>query len=87
MNLHPLTFENLLEMAESLDDPARIRDMIASLQLLEKNLGYLRQRLSGRLARQEHLGEEEKKEQRKKRKASFQVFSSDPGHRSTEDEE
>ena len=86
MNLHPLSFEKLLETARDLENPAQIREMIASLQLLEKNIRFMRQRLMGQLSQLERLGEEARQKQRESLKASLQVLTSQKAIGSKEEE-
>ena len=74
MNLHHVTFEKLLEICGSLEDPDKIKGMIEALDLLEKNLRYMRQRLVGQLNMDERRRAEEKTKERQRLKQSFRVL-------------
>ncbi len=58
MNIHAVTFEQLLDICASLEDPVEMQDLLQALDLLERNVRYLRQRLAGKL--REKQGEERK---------------------------
>jgi len=78
MNLHHITFKELLDLCVTLDNPADIDDMIESLAMLEKNIRYLRTSLAGKrlqLAIKESDKERTRREQRKQR---LRVLSSQP---------
>jgi hypothetical protein len=81
LNLHPHPFEKILELCSSLEEPGEMKEMIESLDLLEKNIRYLRQRLVGKLARINHRKEEQQRAERQQLKKSLRVVSreKDPG--------
>jgi len=78
VNLHPHSFEKILEICSSLDAPEEMEEMIESLDLLEKNIRYLRQRLVGKLARLNLRKEEKQREERLQLKKSLRVVTRDP---------
>lgn len=65
MNIHAVTFEQLLEICASLEDPVEMQNLLDSLDLLERNVRYLRQRLAGRL--REKQGEENDRKEAERR--------------------
>ncbi len=65
MNIHAVTFEQLLDICASLEDPVEMEDLLQALDLLERNVRYLRQRLAGRL--REKQGEEENRKEAERR--------------------
>ena len=73
MNLHALTFEQILRLCSSLEDPNEIARLIQALEILERNLRYRRQELSGMLNGLEIRDEQEKQDQRQAVKASLRV--------------
>jgi hypothetical protein len=73
MNLHALTFEQILRVCGSLEDPGEIKIMIQALEVLERNIRYRRQELTGMLNGLEIRGEREKQEQRRAVKSSLRV--------------
>jgi len=73
MNLHALTFEQILRLCSSLEDPNEIAKLIQALEILERNLRYRRQELSGMLNGLEIRDERERQEQRKALKDSLRV--------------
>ena len=73
MNLHALTFEQILRVCGSLEDPGEIKIMIQALEVLEKNIRYRRLDLSGMLNGLESQDKREKKEQRQAIKNSLRV--------------
>ena len=75
MNLHPLSFEQLLRVSASLENPVELKEMVESLELLEKNIRYMRQRLNGKLLKLEKEVEETRQEERKKRKQSLKILT------------
>ncbi len=77
MNLHGHSFEDLLEISASVEDPEEIRALIESLDRLEKNLRYMRKRLAGKLAKTERRMDEERDRERQRRKASFKVLKTE----------
>ncbi len=74
MNIHHLSFEDLLNMCSSLEDPGEINKMILALEIMEKNLGYQRQRLAGMLAVDTRQHEEKRQKDRQRLKQSFKIF-------------
>ncbi len=81
MNLHALTFEQILRLCSSLEDPNEIAKLIQALEILERNLRYRRQELSGMLNGLEIRDERERQEQRRVIKRSLRVVrrGDDPG--------
>ena len=77
MNLHPHSFEKILEICSSIDEAEEMEEMIESLDLLEKNIRYLRQRLVGKLARVNLRKEEKQREERLQLKRSLRVVTRD----------
>lgn len=65
MNIHAVTFEQLLDICASLEDPVEMQDLLQALDLLERNVRYLRQRLAGKL--REKQGEEENRKETERR--------------------
>ena len=77
MNLHPHSFEKILEICSSLEEPDEMKEMVDSLDLLEKNIRYLRQRLTGKLARASLRKEEQQRAERQQLKNSLRVLTGD----------
>jgi hypothetical protein len=76
MNLHHLTFEEILEICAVLEGPDDLKGMIESLVLLEKNIRYLRTSLEGKRL-QDQLRESDKvKQQREFRKHTLRILKS-----------
>jgi len=73
MNLHALTFEQILRLCSSIEDPNEIAKLIQALEILERNLRYRRQELTGMLNGLAIRDEREKQEQRKALKDSLRV--------------
>lgn len=73
MNLHHLTFEQILRVCSSLEDPKEIRTMIQALEVLERNIRYRRQELTGMLKGLEARDKREKEEKREALKSSLRV--------------
>ncbi len=73
MNLHALTFEQILRLCSSLEDPNEIAKLIQALEILERNIRYRRQELSGMLNGLEIRDERERQEQRRAVKNSLRV--------------
>ena len=73
MNLHALTFEQILQLCASLEDPNEIAKLIQALEILERNIRYRRQELSGMLNGLEIRDEQERQDQRQAVKASLRV--------------
>lgn len=75
MNLHPHSFEKILELCSGLGEHEDMKEMIESLDLLEKNIRYLRQRLEGKLARALLRKQEQQKADREQLKSSLRVLT------------
>jgi hypothetical protein len=73
MNLHALTFEQILRACASLEDPKEIRTMIQALEILERNIRYRRQELTGMLNGLEIREKREKERLRSTVKSSLRV--------------
>jgi hypothetical protein len=86
MNLHALTFEQILRVCGSLEDPEEIKITIQALEVLERNLRYRRQELAGMLKGLEIRDEREKQEQRRALKGSLRVVRKKDEVRDPEEE-
>lgn len=87
MNIHAVTFEQLLEICASLEDLEEMQNLVEALELLERNVRYLRQRLVGRL--REKQGEEhdcKEAERRARRNALRLVIPRSGGSAGSEEE-
>jgi len=73
MNLHALTFEQILRLCASLEDPNEIARLIQALEVLERNLRYRRQELTGMLNGLEIRDKRERQDQRRAVKDSLRV--------------
>jgi hypothetical protein len=73
MNLHALTFEQILRVCGSLEDPGEIKTMIQALEVLERNIRYRRQELTGMLSGVEIREKREKQKERQALKKSLRV--------------
>jgi hypothetical protein len=73
MNLHALTFEQILRLCASLEDPKEIRMMIEALEVLERNIRYRRQELSGMLNGLEIRDRRERQKHRRAVKDTLRV--------------
>ena len=49
MNIHALTFEQILRLCSSMEDPIEISKLIQALEILERNIRYRRKELIGQL--------------------------------------
>ncbi len=85
MNLHALTFEQILRLCASLEDPKEIREMLQALDLLEKNIHYQRQGLAGRLKGLERQQKAAEEQRRQALKDSLRLIR--PGKEEGEDED
>ncbi len=74
MNLHALTFEQILRVCASLEDPKEIRIMIQALEVLERNIRYRRKELMGVLNGVEIREKREKQKERQALKQSLRVI-------------
>ena len=86
MNLHALTFEQILRLCASLEDPNEIARLIQALEILERNIRYRRQELSGMLNGLEIRDEREKQEQRRAIKNSLRVVRKNAEEESSEED-
>ena len=73
MNLHALTFEQILRLCSAIEDPNEIAKLIQALEILERNLRYRRKELIGLLMEIEAREKKEKQEQRRAVKSSLRV--------------
>jgi len=87
MNLHALTFEQILRLCSSLEDPNEIAKLIQALEILERNLRYRRQELSGMLNGLEIRDERERQGQRKALKNSLRVVRAKSEDEGAEEDE
>ena len=83
MSIHHLSFEDLLRICASLDDPDEINKMILALEIMERNLRYQRQRLAGMKSVENRQEEVKKQRERQKRKQSFKVLASNKKKKDT----
>lgn len=74
MNLHAMTFEQILRVCASLEDPKEIRIMIQALEVLERNIRYRRKELMGVLNGVEIREKREKQKERQALKQSLRVI-------------
>ncbi len=81
MNLHHLTFKEILDLCASLESAADIDDMIESLVLLEKNIRYLRTALAGKKLQDTLKQTNARRQRRESEKQHLRIVSSS----STED--
>ena len=73
MNIHAFTFEQILQLCASIEDPHEISKLIQALEILEKNIRYRRKELIGRLKEVEIRDRKEKKKHRQTVKESLRV--------------
>ncbi|MEW6440496.1 MAG: hypothetical protein AB1640_06110 [bacterium] len=73
MDIHAVTFEQLLDICASLEDAAEMKKTIEALELLEKNVRSLRTNLAGRLREKEQVEGARADEERKARRKSLRV--------------
>ena len=73
MNLHALTFEQILRACASLEGPKEIKTMIQALEVLERNIGYRRKELIGMLNEIETRNKKERQKERQALKESLRV--------------
>ena len=85
MNLHALTFEQILKLCASLEDPNEISKLIQALEILERNLGYRRKELIGQLKEAELREKKEQEKQRRAVKSSLRVVRTNPDRDHEED--
>jgi len=76
MNLHHLTFEEILEICAVLDTADDLKDMIDSLLLFEKNICYLRTSLEGKKLQDQLRNTDRLKQQRDLRKHTLHILKS-----------
>ena len=81
MNIHATTFEQLLEICASLEDAVEMKRMVEALNLLEKNVRYLRQRLVGRLQEGESREAAAKEKEKQIRKKNLRLVGPGPGRK------
>jgi hypothetical protein len=86
MNLHALTFEQILRVCGSLEDPKEIKVMIEALEVLERNIRYRRKELTGMLKGLEIRDERKRQEQRRAIKGSLRVVRNSSEERDSEEE-
>ena len=60
MNIHAFTFEQILQLCASIEDPIEISKLIQALDILEKNIRYRRKELIGQI---NEIEKREKKEE------------------------
>lgn len=86
MNLHDLSFEDILGICASLDDPAEAREMIHALELLEKNIRYQRKRLLGVLAEATVRDRKRKEKAREELKQSLRIIRTEDENADSDEE-
>jgi len=86
MNLHALTFEQILRVCGSLEDTKEIKVMIEALEVLERNIRYRRKELTGMLNGLEVREERQRQEQRRALKGSLRVVRNSSEQRGSEEE-
>ena len=74
MNIHALTFEQILRVCASLEDPKEIETMIQALEVLERNIRYRRRELTGMLNGLEIRDERERQKERQALKDTLRVI-------------
>jgi hypothetical protein len=77
MNLHALTFEQILRLCASMEDPNEISKLIQALEILERNLSYRRKELIGQLKEIETQEKNEGQKRRQAVKSSLRVVRPD----------
>ena len=77
MNIHALTFEQILRVCASLEDPKEIETMIQALEILERNIRYRRKELIGMLNEIQTRDKKEKQKERQALKDSLRVIRPD----------
>ena len=77
MNIHALTFEQILRVCASLEDPKQIEAMIQALEILERNIRYRRKELVGLLNEIQTRQKKEKQKERQALKDSLRVIRPD----------
>ena len=86
MNLHALTFEQILRLCSSMEDPIEISKLIQALDILERNIRYRRKELIGQLNEIETRDKNEKRKERQELKKSLRVVRAEgEGEGSEED--
>ena len=86
MNIHALTFEQILRLCASMEDPIEISKLIQALDILERNIGYRRKELIGQLNEIETRDKNEKRKERQELKKSLRVVRAEgEGEGSEED--
>jgi hypothetical protein len=78
MNLNALTFEQILRLCASREDPNEIARLIQALEVLERNLRYRRQELTGLLNEVELRDKRERQKERQAVKDSLRVVRQNP---------
>jgi len=87
MNLHALTFEQILRLCASLDDPNEIAKLVQALEILERNIRYRRKELMGQINEIELRDKREKQKQRQAVKDSLRVVRQNDEGGDPEEEE
>jgi predicted nucleic acid-binding protein len=86
MNLHALTFEQILRLCSSLEDPNEIARLIQALEILERNLRYRRKELIGQMNRIEARDKTEKQKERQALKKSLRVIRAEVDDKAPEED-
>ena len=73
MNLHALTFEQILRLCASVDDPNEIAKLVQALDILERNIRYRRKELIGQINEIELRDKRDKQKRRQEVKDSLRV--------------
>ena len=77
MNLHALTFEQILRLCSSIEDPIEISKLIQALEILERNIRYRRKELIGMLNEIQTRDKKEKQKELQALKDSLRVIRPD----------
>ena len=86
MNVHALTFEQILRVCASLEDPTEIRAMIQALEILERNIRYRRKELIGQMNEIEVRDKRERQKERQALKESLRVVRAKVGDKGPEED-
>ena len=86
MNIHAFTFEQILRLCASTEDPIEISKLIQALDILERNIRYRRKELIGQLNELELRDRKEKQKQRQEVKESLRVVRTKGEEEGSEEE-
>ena len=86
MNIHALTFEQILRLCASIEDPHEISKLIQALEILERNIRYRRKELIGQLKEVEARDRKEGEKRRQAVKNSLRVVRNSTEEDGSEEE-